>query len=201
MPRKPAASAPEPDPTPQPASAPADLPPSVPPAADVPGTEPAATTQPVPTAASSLPPSVLDRVRDNRMGPLAAALGVALLVALLLAVLVPNRPNLYAMTVLGLLLTAAVGFTVRYLSRERGLRAQAAALIATAIGLHVMGVTGTLDGAGSGERGMVSLLGIEGPGFDDALLGALATPAVSTGGVVCGLIAAIIVGWGPRSKS
>ncbi|WP_296664731.1 hypothetical protein [Demequina sp.] len=202
MPRKPAASKPEPTPEGAAAS-------SAEPAA----AEPAAPTEPVPTqespavasapvqaaAPAALPPSFLDRVRANRMGPLTAGLAVALLVALLLAVLVPERPNLYAYSVLALLLTAAVGFTVRYLTRSRGLWSQGTAFVATAIGIHVMSITGTLDGVGGGAAaGLLSQIGLSGPGFDDALLGALATPAVSTGGVLCGLVAAIIVGWGKR---
>ncbi|WP_062305144.1 hypothetical protein [Demequina subtropica] len=161
--------------------------------------EPGEPAGPAPVA-SSAPPSVLERVRSNRTGPLAAGLGVAFAVALLLAVLVPNVPNLYALTVLGLLLTAAVGFTVRYLSHERDLMAQGAGFIATLLGIHIMGVTGTIDTTGSGLDGLLGLIGAEAPGFDDALLGALATPAVSAGGVLCGLIAAIIVGWGPRDR-
>ncbi|WP_062517682.1 hypothetical protein [Demequina gelatinilytica] len=151
-------------------------------------------------AASSVPPSLLEKVRSNRTGPLAAGLGVAFAVALLLAVLVPNVPNLYALTVLGLMLTAAVGFTVRYLSHERDLKAQAVGFVATLLGIHIMGVTGTIDTTGGGLDGLLGLIGAEAPGFDDALLGALATPAVSAGGVLCGLIAAIIVGWGPRER-
>ena len=167
--------------------------PSAPEPAEVP---PEPTPEPAPKATAA-PPSVLERVRDNRMGPLAAALAVALAVALLLAVLVPSRPNLYAYTVLGVLLTAAVGFTVRYLSHERGMRAQVIAFLATVIGVHVMAVAGTLDGLGGGVAdAVIAQLGIDGPGFDDALLGAFATPALSTGGVLCGLAAAIIAGWG-----
>ncbi len=186
MPRKPA----QPDPEPSGDGAEATAPPSVEPAAAAPATEP------VPSA---VPPSFLDRVRDNRMGPLTAALLVALVVALLLAVLVPDRPNLYAYSVLALLLTAAVGFTVRYLSDARGMRAQATAFVATAIGIHVMATTGTIHGVGGGAAsGLLARVGLEGPGFDDALLAALATPAISVGGLLSGLAAAIIVGWGRR---
>ncbi|WP_042216238.1 hypothetical protein [Demequina mangrovi] len=149
-------------------------------------------------AASSVPPSALERVRRNRTGPLAASLGVALAVALLLAVLVPGSPNLYASLVLGLLLTAAVGFTTRYLSHDRGLMAQGIAFLATLLGIHVMGVTGTLNGVGS--SGIVAQIADIGPSFDDAFLAALASPPVSTGGLLCGLIAAIIVGWGARDR-
>jgi len=149
-----------------------------------------------PRAHAAAQPSVLERVRMNAVGPLAAGLGVALVVALLLAVLIPDEPNLYAFTVLGLLLTAAVGFTVRYLSHHRGLMSQVTAFVSTVIGLHVMAVTGVVDGLAGG--GVVAELLDRGPGFDDALLAALATPAVSTGGILCGLVAAIIVGWGDR---
>ncbi|MDN4474958.1 hypothetical protein QQX09_03700 [Demequina sp. SYSU T00192] len=181
--------------------------------AEQPAAEPAATAEmpaaaePAPgapaaaPAASSVPPSVLERVRSNRTGPLAAALLVALVVALLLAILVPSEPNLYASVLLGLLLTAAVGFTTRYLSREHGLITQATAFVATVLGVHVMAVTGSIDGVVSGGAGqLLELIGASGPGFDDALLTALATPAVTTGGILAGLVAAIIAGWGPRGR-
>ena len=35
-------------------------------------------------------------------------------------------------------------------------------------------------------------------GWDDAVVGAFATPAISTGAIVCGVVAAIIAGWGVR---
>ncbi|WP_062463304.1 hypothetical protein [Demequina soli] len=154
---------------------------------------------PDPAAASSPPPSVLERVRRNRVGALAAGLLVALAAGLLLAILVPTDPNLLALTLLGALLTAAVGFTVRELSPRRGLLDQGAAFVATVMGVHVMAVTGTLDGIGGGlAKQVLSMIGATGPGYDDALLASLASPAFSTGGILCGLAAAIIVGWGPR---
>ncbi|WP_062518652.1 hypothetical protein [Demequina silvatica] len=165
--------------------------------------EPAGASSLPPEAPRQEPPSVLERVRRNRVGALAAGLGVAVVVALLLAILVPGEPNLYASALLGLLVTAAVGFTVRYLAVDRGWAGQGAAFLATVIGVHLMGVTGTLNGLGSGRgagRGMMAQLGFSGIGFDDALLAALATPAVSTGGVLAGLVAAVIVGWGPRDR-
>lgn len=186
------------------AASPQPEPASGPEAARVPGpvtealsTGDAVTGQPaVAPAHAAARPSALDRVRDNRMGPLAAALGVSVVVALLLSVLVPGEPNLYAYVILGLLVTAAVGFTVRYLSRSHGLLTQVTAFVATALGLHIMGVTGAIDGVSPG--GLLETIGLTGPGFDDALLAALATPAVSAGGILCGLVAAIIAGWGPR---
>ncbi|WP_062131847.1 hypothetical protein [Demequina aestuarii] len=137
--------------------------------------------------------SILDSVRANPMGPLTAGLIVAIAVGLLLSVLVPNDPSALAMVILGTLLAAAVGFAVRYLSApaERGLRRQVEALIATAVGVHLMSVTGTVGG----EIPLLSDLGAAGPGFNEALLVAFATPAVSTGALLAGLTAAIIVGW------
>lgn len=168
------------------ASSPA-MPPTVP---------PTPTTEAIPTP---LPPSFLERLRRNRMGALTASLTVGLVAGLLLAVLVPSKPNLYAMVLLGLLITAAVGFTVRYLATCHGLRTQATAFLGAVVGIHVMAVTGTVNGTADG--GVVAMLGLEGPGFDDALLAALATPAVSTGGLLAGLVAAIIAGWGTRGGS
>ncbi|WP_062380434.1 hypothetical protein [Demequina pelophila] len=156
---------------------------------------PAPASSPVATHVAPSP-SVLERVRENRMGALAAALFVALAVALLLAVLVPDEPNLFASVLLGLLLTAAVGFTVRVTSRSRGLLAQATAFVATVVGVHVLAVTGAIDGLG--PAGLLERVGLSGPGYDDALLAALATPAVSAGGVLAGLVAAIVAGWGRR---
>ncbi|MFN3865623.1 MAG: hypothetical protein ACK4MD_02795 [Demequina sp.] len=135
--------------------------------------------------------SILDRVRHNPVGPLAAGLVVAIAVGLLLSVLVPNDPSSLALILLGVLLSAAVGFTVRYLSIERGLRRQVEALIATVIGVHLMSVTGALGG----DIPLLSQLGVSGPGFDEALIAAFATPPVSTGALVAGLFAAIIAGW------
>lgn len=137
--------------------------------------------------------SFLESVRRNRMGALTAALVVALLLGLLLSVLVPSQPGALAMILLGALMTAAVGFTVRYLSVAQGLLTQVVAFVATVIGVHVMSVTG----AASGSIPLLEQLG-GGPSFDDALLLALATPAISAGGVLAGLVAAIIVGWGPK---
>lgn len=167
-----------------------EAPPSVPPT-----TPAAAPTEAIP---APMPPSVLERMRRNRMGSLVASLTVGLVVGLLLAVLVPGEPNLYAMVLLGVLVTAAVGFTTRYLSLTRRLPAQAVAFAGTVLGIHVMAVTGAVDGIGGGR--LLEMIGAEGPGFDDALLAALATPAVSTGGVLAGFAAAIIAGWGPRDE-
>lgn len=161
---------------------------------------PASSTGAVPLAqpAHAAPrPSVLERVRENRMGPAAATLGVGLVVALLLAVLVPGSPNLYASLVLGLLVTAAVGFTARTLAGERGWEGIATAFLSAVIAVHVLAVTGTVNGAGPGE--LLEQIGVQGPGFDDAILAALATPPVSTGGLLAGLVAGLIAGWGRRA--
>lgn len=154
-------------------------------------------TSPTPVVAASSVP-VLERVRRNRMGALSAGLLVALAVGLLLSVLVPGGTNLLAYVLLGLLLTAAVGATVRYLSPDRGLAAQATAFVTTALGAHVMLITGAINSAGSG---LLADLGAQGPGFDDALLAALGAPIFSSGVLLCGLVAAVIAGWGVRDES
>lgn len=152
-------------------------------------------------------PSVLERLRRNRMGAVLGGLIVAIAVALLLSVLVPDSNLLLALALLGLAEAFAVGFTVRYLTDGRGWTTQATAFVLAAIGVHVMVTTGMVNQA-IGNVG--SLLGgvlgkdsgaASGLGWDDAVVAALATPSVSTGAVVCGLIAAIIAGWGPRSEA
>ena len=189
MPRKPA----QPQDPIEPAEPVGGASPEVPPTVPPPVPAAAAPTEAIPAPAA---PSFLERLRRNRMGTLTAALTVAVIAGLLLAILVPSTPQLYATVLLGLLLTAAVGFTVRYLAADRGLRAQGIAFLATALGVHVMAITGAIDGSGAGE--LLEIIGAEGPGFDDALLAALATPAVSAGGVLAGLVAAIVAGWGPH---
>jgi len=144
-------------------------------------------------------PSYLDRVRANRMGPLSAALIIGAVVGLLFSMLVPHPSNVWALMLLGALISAAVGFSVRYLSSSRDWKAWMPAFAGTVLGAHLMAITGTLNGVSlDGLGGMLSLAG---PGFDDSLLGALATPAVSTGTVLAGLVAVIISGWGPREES
>jgi hypothetical protein len=159
---------------------------------------------PVPPAAVPVPGSehpaphrrsFLEGVRANRVGPVTAGLLVAIVVGLLLSVLVPGDPNLLAMVILGTLLSAAVGFTVRYLATGASLLLQAEAFLVTVIGVHLMGVTGLV----SGDIPLLSELGVDGPGFNEALLASLATPPVSTGGLLAGVVAAIIVGWGERT--
>ncbi|WP_291377628.1 hypothetical protein [Demequina sp.] len=163
--------------------------------------------QPTPQTAATTPPpmqqspSVLGRLRDNRMGAVLGGLIVALVVGALLSILVPDSQLLLALVLLGLGEAAAVGFTVRYLSDCRGLRTQISAFVLTAIGVHVLATTGYVNQQIGDIGGIVGGLGGgvgSGLGWDDALLTALATPAASTGAVVCGLIAAIIAGWGPR---
>jgi hypothetical protein len=143
-------------------------------------------------------PSYLDRVRGNRMGPLAAALLIGALVGLLLSILVPSPANVWALILLGALVAAAVGFGVRYLSTGRSWGAQIPAFLGTVFGVHLMAVAGSVNGASLGQVG--AMLKASAPGFDDGLLAALATPAVSSGAVVAGLVAAIIAGWGPRDE-
>ena len=159
----------------------------------------------VPVVPATHAPSVLERLRRNRMGAVLGGLVVAIAVALVLSVLVPDSNLLLALTLLGLAEAFAVGFTVRYLSDCRGLRHQVTAFALAAIGVHLLATTGMvnqklgdlsaiLSSAFTGTRGG----GGSGLGWDDAVMSALATPAVSTGAIVCGLVAAIIAGWGVR---
>lgn len=150
---------------------------------------------PQPATQAAPAPSLLERLRRNRMGGLTAGLVVAVLLGLLLSILVPDSQLLLALIILGLAIAAAVGFTVRYLSTDRGLLTQLAAFVSGAIGVHLLGTTGVVH---QSIDGLGDLLGGAAPGWDDALLAALFTPAVSTGAVLVGLIAAIIAGWGPR---
>lgn len=161
-----------------------------------PAPEPAPEPTPEPTVVVA--PSVLDRVRANRMGPPAVGLAVAILVGLLFSVLVPREANVLALILLGTLVAAAVGFSVRYLSLSRGLATQTVAFVSTLVGVHLMAVTGSVNGAGGGGIGGIVKLPIA--GWDDALLVALATPMFSTGTILAGLIAAMIAGFGPRSE-
>ncbi|GIG55329.1 hypothetical protein [Demequina activiva] len=160
-------------------------------ASDAPAAEPPASA---PAVEPSHSRSILDRVRENRVGPVTAGLIVALVVGLLLSVLVASEPSVLAMTILGALLAAAVGFAVRYLATGPSLLLQAETFLVTVIGIHLMGVTGMVGG----DIPLLSELGAQGPGFNEALLVALATPPVSTGGLFAGVVAAIIVGWGRR---
>ena len=171
--------------------------PSATPKAD-PTPQPAATAAP----AAQPSPSVLGRLRSNRMGAVLGGLIVALVLGGLLSVLVPDSQLLLALALLGLAEAAAVGFTVRYLSECRGLKPQLTAFVLTAIGVHVLATTGIVNQQIGSLADLAGPLGgglTSGIGWDDALVGAMATPALSTGAVVCGLIAAIIAGWGPRS--
>lgn len=170
-------------------------------AAEMPAAE-ASAAAPVTVAPAPQAPSVLERLRRNRMGAVLGGLVVAIAVALLLSVLVPDSNLLLALTLLGLAEAFAVGFTVRYLSGCRGLRHQVTAFVLATIGVHVLATTGMvnqkfgdLSGLLSGVLGGSKGIG-GGLGWDDAVMAALATPAVSTGAILCGLVAAIIAGWG-----
>lgn len=140
--------------------------------------------------------SILDGVRANPMGPAAVGLAVSIGIGLLLSVLVPSDPNTLALVILGVLLSAAVGFSMRYLSVLRNAARQLEALVLTVVGVHVMSVTGALNI----DLPFLSEFGISGPGFNESLLAALATPPVSTGGLIAGVVAAIIVGWGSADR-
>lgn len=139
--------------------------------------------------------SALERVRRVPMAPAAVALGLSLVLGLLLSFLVPDDPGALALIVLGAAIAAAAGFTVRTLSRDAGGWTLATAAVTAAFGAHVMAVTGAVGG----ENEALSLLGAEGPSFNDALLAALATPPFSAGTLLAGAVAALIAGWGrPR---
>jgi hypothetical protein len=151
-------------------------------------------------------PSVLERLRRNRMGAVLGGLVVAIALALLLSVLVPNSNLLLALTLLGLAEAFAVGFTVRYLSGCRGLRHQVTAFVLATIGVHVLATTGLVNQKLGEVSGLLSSVfsgakGVGGGlGWHDAVMSALATPAISTGAILCGLVAAIIAGWGVRES-
>ena len=85
---------------------------------------------------------------------------------------------------------------MRALSPERSTLDMIAAFVLTGVGVHVASVAGTIASA----EGPWTMVGA-GIGLDDALLAALAMPAVSVGLVVSGLISAIVVGWGARGKA
>lgn len=155
-----------------------------------------AASAPSQSDSSSESRSVLESLRHNQVGGLFSGLTIAVAVGLLLSVLVPDEPNLLALTLLGLLMAAAVGFTVRATSLHRGITSQAVALVATVIGVHLMTVTGAVGGELPGLPG-----GVGGDiTFNDAAVVALATPAISVGPVLAGLIAVIIVGWGAATR-
>lgn len=143
-------------------------------------------------------PSYLDRLRANQMGPLVASLVVGAAVGLLLSMLVPHPSNVWALMLLAVLVAAAVGFAVRYLSLTRDWRAWVPAFLGTVLGVHLMAVAGSINGISFDA--LPDFLKISGPGFDDALLAAFATPAASMGTILAGLIAVIIAGWGPRGE-
>lgn len=167
-----------------------------------------ASPEPAPQAESVTPPpapaapapSVLGRLRGNRMGAVLGGLVVALVLGALLSVLVPDSQLLLALGLLGLGEACAVGFTVRYLSECRGLKTQLTAFVLTGVGVHVLATTGMINQQIGDLTGFLGGGLGSGLGWDDAMLGALATPSISTGVVVCGLIAAIIAGWGPRGE-
>ncbi len=165
-----------------------------------------ASPAPATPAPATPAPSVLERLRRNRMGAVLGGLVVAIALALLLSVLVPNSNLLLALTLLGLAEAFAVGFTVRYLSGCRGLRHQVTAFVLATMGVHVLATTGMVNQKLGDLSGLLSsaLTGAKGIGgglgWDDAVMSALATPAISTGAVLCGLVAAIIAGWGIRES-
>jgi len=177
-----------------------------PPEVEAPAAEAIVLVVPVSPTPASPAPSVLERLRRNRMGAVLGGLVVAIALALLLSVLVPDSNLLLALTLLGLAEAFAVGFTVRYLSGCRGLRHQVTAFALATIGVHVLATTGMVNQKLGDLSGLLSsvLTGSKGIGgglgWDDAVMSALATPAISTGAILCGLVAAIIAGWGIRES-
>lgn len=169
------------------------------PAAAAPASQPPVSQPPV-------SPSVLERLRRNRMGAVLGGLLVALAVGMLLSIFVPDSNLLLALAILGLAEAFAVGFTVRYLTECRGLATQVTAFVLAALGTHVLVTTGMVNQAiGDLSSSLGDLLGGSSAGasdfgWDDSLIAALATPSVSTGAIVCGLVAAIIAGWGARPE-
>ncbi|WP_084101025.1 hypothetical protein [Demequina sp. NBRC 110051] len=145
-----------------------------------------------PAGESTASVSALERVRRVPMAPAAVALGLSLVLGLLLSFMVPDDPGALALMVLGAAVAAAAGFTVRTLSRNADGWTLATAAIAAAFGAHVMAVTGAVGG----ENEVLSMIGAEGPSFNDALLAALATPPFSAGTLLAGVVAALITGWG-----
>lgn len=172
--------------------------------------KPASQPEPEPTEAVTAPvtepvaapahPSILERLRRNRMGALTGGLVVALAVAMLLSILVPDQQLLLAFIILGIAEGVAVGAAVRFLSVERGLLTQVSAFVAAVIGTHVLGTTGMINQKLGDLGGLLGGSFTSGLGWDDALLAAFATPAISTGAVLTGLLAAIIAGWGTPSR-
>jgi len=163
--------------------------------------EPATTA----TAAAAPSPSVLERLRRNRMGAVLGGLVMSMAVALLLSIFVPDSNVLLALVVLGLAESFAVGFTVRYLTASRGWPTQLTAFVLAAMGVHVLVTAGMVNQAIGGLGSVVERLlsqgggAASGLGWDDAVITALGTPFISTGAVVCGLVAAIVAGWGLRT--
>ncbi|GMA36406.1 hypothetical protein [Demequina litorisediminis] len=97
-------------------------------------------------------PSVLERVRRTPMAPLTAALAVGLVLGLLLSPLVPDDPGALALTVLGAAIAAAVGFTMRTLSRDASWSTLGAAAVAAGLGVHLMAVAGVVGGQNEAPR-------------------------------------------------
>jgi len=176
------------------------------PVVEAPAAEATAPVAPVYATPVAQAPSVLERLRRNRMGAVLGGFVVAIPLALLLSVLVPNSNLLLALTLLGLAESLAVGFTVRYLSGCRGLRHQVTAFVLATIGVHLLATTGMVNQKLGDVSGLLSSVlggskGVGGSlGWDDAVMSALATPAVSTGAILCGLVAAIVAGWGVRES-
>lgn len=171
--------------------------------------KPAPQPEPEPTDAVAEPiaapahASILERLRRNRMGALTGGLVVGLALAMLLSILVPDQQLLLALIILGVAEGVAVGAAVRFLSAERGLLTQVSAFVAAVIGTHVLGTTGMINQKLGDLGDLGGALGgalTSGLGWDDALLAAFATPAISTGAVLTGLLAAIIAGWGTPSR-
>lgn len=134
-------------------------------------------------------------LKSNAMGPLVSGLVVALLFGFALSFLIDGRADFWALAILGTLVAVATGTVVRLVGR-RGLVDQVVAFVATVIGVNTMAVRGLADV--DVPEALEDFLDISGPSFTDSLLAAYAAPVVSVGVILAGLIAVIIVGWGPR---
>jgi hypothetical protein len=69
-------------------------------------------------------------------------------------------------------------------------------MVTTGMVNQAIGDVGSMVGDLLDQRGSSDL----GLGWDDAVITALATPTMSTGAIVSGLIAAIIAGWGTSTR-
>ncbi len=125
--------------------------------------------------------SFVEALRINRVGALLSGLVVMLFVALLLSSAVPQDINVVIELLLILLLSAAIGFAVRYTSPNQGAATLGTAAFLAAIGTPIMLVTGSAKGS-----------------FGEALLQSFATDYLAVASAFAAVIAVICAGWGRR---